>query len=236
MGLRVDLCGMCRIPCTKDIPMKSITFAVLLAVGPLAQAKPLSVHDELTQNRGMTEVSPGLYQRIDGSEKAYVATSQTGKQALAAHIQSRVDALTASMGKRQATPSQLQLLGQMEDAALALTQDSRKDSQSSNGSCASYALVYAFASADYGTDAYANAGIALDFGPTTPTQNEAWAWTDGAFNYDSGTGLDAAITSAYTSYSCYSAAYAQVTCPDSGGTAAFAESFRSTNVGFCVPM
>lgn len=195
MGLRVDLCGMSRIPCTRDIPMKSITFAVLLAVGSLAQAEPLSVHDELTQNRGMTEVSPGLYQRIDGSEKAYVATSQTGKQALAAHIQSRVDALSASMGKRQATPSQLQLLGQM-------------DSQSSNGSCASYALVYAFASADYGTDAYANAGIALDFGPTTPTQNEAWAWTDGAFNYDSGTGLDAAIASAYTSYSCYSAAYA----------------------------
>lgn len=206
--------------------MRNSTIALaLLSFCGVAQAGNSALEKDLLA-RGMTEVQPGLYQSADKYSERLVAVNQAGFNALADRALERAESLRASMGKNGITQSEQQLIDGLMATADRFRADAKQvyDYDQDPGGCSSGAQILSTASAYYGTESSAWAAVTLDFGPTTPTSNWAYASTDQGSASDSQTGLTPASVFQFAGYSCYSTAHSSVSCPGGGGVASSAYS------------
>lgn len=201
--------------------MQKLTVAMLTLLAAGAVHADTSALESQLVARGMSEVEPGLYASAEKSSRRFVAVSAAGHQALAQRINTQVTQLRTVLGKNGSTAAEQRFIDGLAKGAEALRAAANK-----SGYCNSGAQVYATASAYWGTEAMAAAGISLDFGPTTPTSNYAFAGTDQAPGNSSSTvGRDDAVAYVYSGYGCYSAAIATVSCPNGDGPGAAAYQF-----------
>jgi hypothetical protein len=213
---------------------KKTTLALLLALSAgQATAAGKTLHEELTVNRGMIEESPGFYVKRDGSASSYVATTASARLQLAIIAEQRAASLAAAL-KRPATAIEKKMIAELNDLAANAREVALEKGP---GSCSTGAAVAAYASAWGGTEASASAGVTLDFGPVTPTYNEATAMTSSSIPITNvGIGSNWAHASTFDWQGCYSMAEAMVICPTGGdGAYAFAESYgQNPNGSFCL--
>jgi hypothetical protein len=182
-------------------------------------------------DRGYVEVSKGLYQNDAGGGNRYVAFGAQARLALAAHVlqfQADYEKVLKANGISKSERGTLNNLLNIAEELSRPTEISK--TMISEGSCASGAQVAAGAAAESGESAMAAAGVTIDFGPTTPTANSAYAGTDNTFAFDEGVGSDWAYASTYEFRSCGSYAAGSVSC-DGGGAFAMESSLAPD----CIP-
>jgi hypothetical protein len=192
-----------------------IVIAALLATSTMASAGTVDTAARRDPLKGMTLVSDGLYARISPDRESYVATNAAGRKAMAEKMR-KVNAVFAEQYAAGG-------LTRSERIALERSERIQKDllkpvvQAKVPNSCNSGAALFASVSVADGHSASASAGITLDFGPTTPTENYAWARAGSGSRDDFGIGLDAAEAWYFDPYACISEAIAQVTCPAGDG-------------------
>lgn len=192
-----------------------ILFVALFVASAAAAAQSADIKAPRDPLKGMTQVSDGLYARISADRESYIATNAAGRNAMAEKMRK----VSAEFAKLYAidgiTRSERAAMERSEHIQKELLQPATQSKEAD--SCNSGAALFASVAVSEGHSASANAGITLDFGPTTPTQNYAYARAGNNWADDYGTGLDTASASIFNASACISEAIAQVTCPAGDG-------------------
>jgi hypothetical protein len=233
--------GIARYSKLKEKPMKNaiysiaggIALALTSGIASAGDAATATLHERLTQDEGLHQISDGLYAESSDSGESFVATNAKGRAALAQKIralQPQIQALFKANGVNRA---ERLVLDSLDERARALQAPIAKGTQERTGTCSNGAMLYARATATSGTSANGYAVVSLDFGPVTPTLNEASASTDTNGAYDTGSAYDAAQASASESLSCFSDATATVTCPDDSAPAVSAFAYSVSRAPRC---
>ena len=181
---------------------------------------------------GYRAVGDGLYADQAASGKALIAINAAGHNALADILQNDQAQFLRVAQKDGVSRSEQRILNSLLSNIQSLRQAASglqsKASQSNYGACytPNGATLYASATSNGGTSASATAVNALDFGPITPTVNEAEASTEFVTNTDYNIGAAAANASVMQAQSCFAYGYATVTCPGDTwpGVSAYASS------------
>lgn len=193
----------------------SLSFLALALASGLAHAgSPDSLHQQLTEEQGMQQVGDGLYAAHGDDGASFVAVSKAGQIQLAGRIAALRAELAPRMARDGMTRAESQLLQKLERSEQSLlAAGAAKVNVSNGGTCNNGNTLYtrAYATGGYTSSAYAV--NALDFGPPTPTFNEATAYNDFASNYVTTTGLSPAQAAVNNAGSCIAVAEATVTCP-----------------------
>lgn len=208
----------------------------LSAVFATAQAQDktqnVSALEKTLVESGYRALSDGLYANPSASGKALIAINASGHNALADLLQNDQVQFLGVAQKDGISRGEQRILDGLQSKIQSLRQAATglqaKASQSNYGSCytPNGATLYASATSNGGTSASASAVNALDFGPITPTDNEAEASTEFATNTDYNVGASPASTSISQAQSCFAYGYATVTCPGETwpGVSAYASS------------
>lgn len=211
-------------------------FAITLSaavLSPSASAAETSLHDRLTVEQGMSEMSPGFYAQKSQTGESFVATSAAGQRALAQKLR-EVRALQQNrLSKKQPSHAEQAALNKTENLLKQLETSVSKDSQSGYENCSNGALLYVSAASSSGSTATGYAVVALDFGPVTPTLNYADAYNDNGGDTNYGSGYAAAQASVDGGHSCFAAGFASVTCPDESSPKIVAYAYSQSNRPRC---
>jgi hypothetical protein len=216
--------------------LKTVVLCIAAAMLPAlaSAADSQSLRNRLTLEQGMTMVSDGLYLEKTATGESYVATNTSGRRALALKVRAVQLESEKRMKDRASTHAQGVASAKTEALLQLLETPQSKRFMEREGYCSGGAQLYASASATNGTAASAYAVNALDFGPVTPTANYADAYTDNTGYASYGTGYGAAQAQTYESPSCFSNAYASVTCPNDSAPAVVAWAFSRRNNTNCL--
>lgn len=193
----------------------SSSIALLLLISASAQADDSKrQHLELTAQRGMQQLSDGLYARASVGGASLVATNEAGKLELAV----RVDALRAQLQQRFArtgqTPVQRQLLERLQQTAAALRAEAAlKIHPGLPVRCSLGSEPVALATASEGSNASAQAVNQPGYDKAADSYNEVWTFTDRSSRQTITAGPAGAEASVLHVASCVSVAHAQVNCP-----------------------
>jgi hypothetical protein len=233
--------GKPRNPKLKEKTMKSIirtltagiAFALASGIAYAGGVGSSTLHDRLTQEEGLKFVSDGLYAESSDSGESFVATNAKGRVALAQKIRALQPQIQTLLNANGVTRAERLLLDSLDERVRTLQAPVAKGTQEHTGTCSNGAMLYARATATAGTSASGYAVVSLDFGPVTPTLNEASATTDTNGAYDTGSAYDAAQASVSESLSCFSDAAATVTCPGDSGPAVSAFAYSVSRAPRC---
>lgn len=194
-------------------------------------AQKISAVEKTLLESGYRAVGNGLY-ADQSAGNALVAVNAAGHNALADKLQNDQAQFLRIAQKDGVSRSEQRILDSLLSNIQSLRQAASglqsKASQSNYGTCytPNGATLYASATSNGGTSASSTAVNALDFGPITPTVNEAEASTEFLTNTDYNIGSAAANASVMQSFSCFAYGYATVTCPGDTwpGVSAYASS------------
>lgn len=210
--------------------LSPLSGVLALALSGLASAAAPAVQPDAAP----TLVADGLYATEHADGASFLAVNAAGKSELA----KRIDEVRAEATLRYAADgiqgNEQSVLDRLAASAQALRQEgSAKASQTSGGSCGNGNTLRTTASATNGYNASASAVNAIDFGPATPTQNQAVAYNDFNYNESTATGLAAAQASVSDSGSCVSVAEGRVTCPGATVPASRAFAYSMSRAPAC---
>lgn len=206
----------------------ALALAGLLPMAAASAAGPLDGN----ALAGYTERSPGLWVKPTEAGERLVATSAEGHAALLDTMRrdaDRIAALTAKRAERTGAISAGDRVGSLVRAAEGAASAFGKASETNFGDCGNGDIPVASASADVAArTASAYAGLAIAFGPATPTANFAYADVEFQTASSSTSSTTLANASASTVLrACWAIAYGEVTQCGSAPTTAYASEFGS---------
>jgi len=231
----------------------SLIAFTLFSTGALAQtAAPRTLDDVLTHDKGMTQISSGLYSKTTASSESFVAVSAAGRQAMLQRlIQTRAKVAArfpsgTSNNSMLANPSATSVidhaiaeLSQPETIFNAGTSSHRRNTGDCTGlGGTGLPALYADVASSGGNAAGGSGGITTDSNPPTQTSNYAAAsTTDGNGVVTSShtsttvgtTAASASATAPAGTIVCYANVSASVTCPGktNPSVSAFANSWAN---------
>jgi hypothetical protein len=227
--------------------MKSIHTVVAAGVAACILAAGSATADDsrnqldaiLTQQDGMTQISDGLYARLDEHGEAYVAVGEPAQKALALRLVELQERLGSSGdGTRQAD------FDALSKGIADLTQPAPKN-QYVSGDCtgpggSSQPQLYARAESSFGLNSNAYAVLTSDFGPITWTVNYATALTQNRLGVttssqtstqNADTAASASATAPNSNQACMASSYASVKCPGQSSPAISAAALTYKTAG-----
>ena len=197
--------------------------ASILATGSAMAGDSRERLDEmLTQQDGMTQISDGLYARVDDHGEAYVAIGEPAQKALALRLIELRERLVNAPGDGS-TQRDFEALSK---GIADLTQPAPKN-QYVSGDCTgpgggNQPQLYARAESTVGLNSNAYAVLTSDFGPITWTVNFATALTQNRFGVttssqtstqNADTAASASAAAPNSNQACMASSYASVKCP-----------------------
>jgi hypothetical protein len=220
----------------------STFIACSLFASSLAFAKSITETEQALLDEGFAKVAEGLYADSQTGGKtansratttSYIATNAAGRKMLSLEVlRTRDDYLKRAQADGiQATEKAVQ--AGLDRVMTNLAQPTSKIVQTGTCLVPNGATLRAIATSSGGNTASANARNALDFYPTTPTNNYAEAATETTFMSDNAVGITAASASASTFFSCFAYGYGSVTCPGESDAGVWAFESSQNNSRRC---
>ncbi len=205
------------------------TLALALFSGAAMAAPSLDV--VLTQNQGMTKVSDGLYATKNGEDESYVATNQSGKDALLVIMKQSRITLEQAFARNGISRTEQLTLDQLDASIADLSIPSAKAQDQDAGSCGT-TQIFTQATSTGGTTSSAHAYATNASGPVAATQNFAAASAGITIQQTNTVGAVPASAAASNPNVCAATGYAKVGCPAGTGGSIYSYAV-STRFGAC---